>query len=188
MYNDYELLYLASENNDEAINILYEKYKGLMYNKARRYNDSYLTLHDYLNETLYAFYEAIENYRDKVLFSTYLSKCIDNKLLNYKKSLDRNKNKILNESVPLSEYIDMSLSLRSNKLNPEEIVIKDLEYNELREKILSKLTWKEELIFELTHLTPKIPQFDKSRKNIHKLKKDNLFIYTFFRQTYVFKN
>ena len=167
MYNDYELLYLASENNDEAINILYEKYKGLMYNKARRYNDSYLTLHDYINETLYAFYEAIENYRDKVLFSTYLSKCIDNKLLNYKKSLDRNKNKILNESVPLSEYIDMSLSLRSNKLNPEEIIIKDLEYSELREKILSKLTWKEELIFELK-------QQNYSLKEISEITDNNL--------------
>lgn len=149
MYNDYELLYLAKENNDEAINILYEKYKGLIYNKARSYNDSYLTLHDYINETLYAFYEAIENYRDKVLFSTYLSKCIDNKLINYKKSLDRNKNKILNDSIPLTEYVDTIISLENNKLNPEKILINDLSYIELRKKILSKLTWKEELIFEL---------------------------------------
>ena len=37
MYNDYELLYLAGENNEEAINILYEKYKGLIYNKAIKY-------------------------------------------------------------------------------------------------------------------------------------------------------
>ena len=149
MYNDYELLYLAGENNEEAINILYEKYKGLIYNKAIKYNDSYLTLQDYLNETLYAFYEAIENYKDKVSFNTYLSKCIDNKLLNYKKSLDRNKNKILNESVPLTEYIDILVSLENNKLNPEEIIIDNLVYNDMRERIINKLTWKEELIFNL---------------------------------------
>lgn len=33
MYNDYELLYLAQENNEDAVNELRKKYNSLLYAK-----------------------------------------------------------------------------------------------------------------------------------------------------------
>ena len=40
MYNDYELLYLAQENNEDAVNELRKKYNSLLYAKALSYSRS----------------------------------------------------------------------------------------------------------------------------------------------------
>lgn len=150
MYNDYELLYLAQEHNEEAINTLYKKYEKLLYIKAIKYNSSYSLLEDYLNEAKLSLYEAIENYKDNTAFVTYLNKCIDNSLLNYKKSLNRNKNKILNEASSINdEKIETTIQIRDEKYNPEKMFFSELNYQQLKEKILDKLTWKEELVFIL---------------------------------------
>ncbi|MGM9881388.1 MAG: sigma-70 family RNA polymerase sigma factor [Bacilli bacterium] len=150
MYNDYELLYLAKENNEEAIDILYSKYQKLLYMKAFKYSSSDLTLEDYLNEAKLSLYEAIQNYKDSTSFSTYLNKCLDNALLNYRKSLSRNKNKLLNEAISINdEKNDMTVVFKDKKYNPEELLFMDYDYHTLRKKIIDKLTWKEELVFTL---------------------------------------
>ena len=40
MYNDYELLYLAKEDIETIINILYKKYKHILYHKAIKYSSN----------------------------------------------------------------------------------------------------------------------------------------------------
>ena len=150
MYNDYELLYLAQEHNEEAINILYKKYEKLLHIKAIKYSSSYSSLEDYLNETKLSFYEAIENYKDDTSFITYLNKCLDNRLSNYRKSLNRNKYKILNDAISIDdEKIEEIITINNEKYNPETLFFNELSYRELKEKILNKLTWKEELVFTL---------------------------------------
>lgn len=148
MENDYELLYLAKEDIDRVVQILYKKYKGIIYTKVLKYSPSNMFVDEYLNEAILSLYEAVENYQDRYKFSTYLNNCIDNKLLNYRKTSERNKHKILNNAAPIEEN-EMQLYLENNDYNPERLILGEIEYIELKEKILNKLNWKEELIFTL---------------------------------------
>ena len=150
MYNDYELLYLAQENNEDAVNELRKKYNSLLYAKALSYSrSSHMDIKELLNETELAFYKAIDNYIDKNTFNTYLNKVIDNNLTNYIAKHNVTKNKILNESISYENNNERILELESNKYNPEVNLFNDYDYSSLRNKIIEVLTWEEELIFTL---------------------------------------
>ncbi len=150
MYNDYELLYLAQENNEDAVNKLRKKYNSLLYAKALSYNrSSHIDIKELLNEAELSFYKALDSYIDKNTFNTYLNKVIDNNLTNYIAKHNNTKNKILNESVSYEYNNEKSIGVGSNKYNPEISLFNEYNYFELRQRILNKLTWKEELIFVL---------------------------------------
>lgn len=148
METDYELLYLAKEEPETVIEILYKKYNKLLYSKAQKYSSSKEKLEDYLNEAKISLYDAVENYQDYCPFIVYLNTCIDRGLINYKKSLNRNKHKLLNDAMSINNE-DFEININDERYNPEKLVIEELEYVELKEKILNQLTWKEELIFNL---------------------------------------
>lgn len=148
MDNDYELLYLAKEDIDTVAEVIYQKYKGLIYSKSLKYSPSQLLIQDFLNEAKLSLYEAIENYQDKYNFNTYLGSCLDNNLYNYKKAILRNKNKILNEAISIDKIIETDLN-QDEKYNPEINLFEEYDYEDLKNKILEKLTWKEELVFNL---------------------------------------
>lgn len=150
MHNDYELLYLAQENNEDAVNELRKKYNSLLYAKALSYNrSSHIDIKELLNEAELSFYKAIDNYIDKNTFNTYLNKVIDNNLTNYIAKHNNTKNKILSESISYEYNNEKSIGVGSNKYNPEISLFNEYNYFELRQRILNKLTWKEELIFVL---------------------------------------
>lgn len=150
MPNDYELLYLAQENNEEAIKELRKKYNSFLHIKALSYSrTSQIYLNDLLNEVEASFYKAIDSYRDKNTFKTYLNKIIDNNLTTYISNYNNIKNKVLNESISYEDNIGLLLRLGSNKYNPEINMLNEYSYIKLRKKIIDKLTWKEELIFTL---------------------------------------
>lgn len=150
MYNDYELLYLAQENNEDAVNELRKKYNSLLYTKALSYSrGSHIDIKELLNEAELSFYKAVDNYIDKNTFNTYLNKVIDNNLTNYISKHNITKNKILNESISYENNNEKILELGSNKYNPEVNLLNDYDYLNLRNKIIEVLTWKEELIFTL---------------------------------------
>ena len=149
MYNDYELLYFAKEDIDSIVEILYKKYSNLLYSKAKKYSLN-TNIDEYISEAKIALYEAVETYRDDYLFLTYLNICLDRRLLNYRKHLNRNKHKILNDALVINyEDTNTLISTQDERYNPEKLVIEESSYKELRNKILDKLTWKEELIFTL---------------------------------------
>lgn len=150
MESDYELLYLSKEDIETVVEVLYKKYNYLLKYKVSKYNQTDMNSEDYLNEARLALYEAVENYVDKTSFITYLNKCLDSRLSNYKKSLNRNKNKILNEAISLNnEKAGMTLQVKNEKYNPEKKLLEELEYQTLKDSILNSLNWKEELIFTL---------------------------------------
>lgn len=150
MDNDYELLYLLQENPDVILDILYKKYNSVLLSKIKKYNKWNLNRDDYLNVARLSLCEAADNYQDNNKFITYLNTCLDRSLINYKKSLNRNKHKLLNEAISIdNEEIDLGLNLNDERYNPERLLFEDSNYQELKEKILGKLSWKEELIFTL---------------------------------------
>lgn len=147
--NDYELLYLAKENNEEIIQILFNKYKKIIYTKAKKYSKN-SNLDDLYNIAKLSFYRAIDNYRDDNPFATYLNVCLESSLSNQYKQTNTKKNKILNEAISIDDENNQILNIfYDEKQNPETIYFEDYNYQKLKNKIIKRLTWKEELIFKL---------------------------------------
>ena len=152
MLDDYELLYLANENNEDAINELFNKYSGLIYYKAIKYSESKKYIDDYVNEGFLCLYEAIHNYIESndIEFIKYLNTYLERKMINCKKSFNRKKHSILNNALSLEDnYTEIDKYLIDKKSNPETILEESDEYNSLRNKILNKLDNNEELVFIL---------------------------------------
>lgn len=148
MNNDYELIYLAKENNELAIEALLKKYYNYLYKKAFFYSKiSNIDIEELLNESLISFYNAINSYNDKQKFSTYLNVVINNNLINYIKKNHNKKNKILNNSISYDSTILLNDIDYSS--NPENILIEEEKYYEIKNKIISNTSWKEELVLEL---------------------------------------
>lgn len=116
MINDYELIYLAQENIEEAKNILYDKYINYIYviiSKAYQKYRLYTTDIEDLKLDCYIVIEnAINKYnQDKdTKFKTYLKKCVETRLTDIIRKNLSYKGKIINNMISLDSIKDgMSL-------------------------------------------------------------------------------
>lgn len=155
-YNDYELVSMAQEHNELAINVLHDKYKKIIYNKSKRvYNllkDKGLELSDVIQEATIGFEEAIMGYNqdDNALFYTFACLCIDRQLKTLIVKQGRDKHKILNEAITLENEEDINLyNMVSDDVTPETELINKEEENSLHDKIVDILTELECNVFEL---------------------------------------
>lgn len=158
MDNEYELLYLVKDGNEDAIEYLRKKYNNLLLYKAKKYSKLFsLDINDLLNECELSFYIATSNYQDKYKFSTYLNAIIDNSLVNYINSYNIKKNTILNEAISYDKSDNNLVQAKSDKYNPEKELFEEYDYNYIKSKIISNLTYREELVFNLKEqaYTPK---------------------------------
>ena len=158
-YNDYELVALAKENNEEAINIIYQKYQPLIHKKARYiYNiigSKGIELSDIIQEGMIGLEEAINHYneKDNTLFYTFANLCIDRKMRTLISKVNRDKHKILNEAVSYDTNDDEEISLLNyiydKTDNPEYGLISEEEEEELYQKIKSQISDFESTVFDL---------------------------------------
>lgn len=151
MDNDYELLYLAKDD-DQVKDLIYQKYKNLIYYKARKYlqrNNTNNELEDYISEGTLALYETIDNYRDTTPYNIYLNRCLDNALKNAFRKNNTKKSRVLNEATSLNSTDYLNIFSYDKKYDPELQVFEEYNYNKLKKTIISKLTWQEELVFKL---------------------------------------
>ena len=83
-YNDNELLYLISENDEHAFELLCEKYHPLIVNRLRRFKIHGKNFEDYYQECLMILNKCAKNYReDKCFtFNIYLDISIQNMIKN----------------------------------------------------------------------------------------------------------
>ena len=184
MSNDYELLYLASEKDELAIEELYKKYYEFIKYKISKYKPAKSERQDYLNQANLAFLNAIENYKDDNKFITFLNICIDRALINYKKISNNKKNMLLNNAININ---DIS-TIIDDTYNPEKILLEEENYQETRKEILKRLSYKEELVFilkEQNYTFGEISQIlDSNIEKIYKImqeirKKTNLINITY---------
>lgn len=148
MHSDYELLYLAKENDEKAIQLLITKYKKIINYKVLKYSKDLSDYkEDFYNEALCTLYKSIYNYDDSYTFSTFFNTCLENSLKNYHRNI-LEKKPIYNKSF---------VNIREKCYNPESILLENEHYEELKKKIINKLSWKEELVFILKeqNYTPK---------------------------------
>ena len=70
-YNDYELVYLVREKNEEALNIIIEKYSPLIGSIASKYYGVGYDYQDYFQEGLVAFIKSIQTFDENAPYSFY---------------------------------------------------------------------------------------------------------------------
>ena len=111
--NDYELMYMVSENNQDAKDLMYEKYRPLITNIAYKYynigKNMGLELEDFIQEGYFGLFQAISNFSDdkECLFYTYAFRSISSKMNNLCIKGSTKGNKALNESISLYKTLDI---------------------------------------------------------------------------------
>ena len=155
-FNDYELLSYIAEGNEDANNIIIKKYEPLINKIATKMlpfcKNNGLEKSDLIQEGMIGLNHAIERYQEKedVLFYTYAKKCIERKIISVVISSNRNKNKILNESISYDDDENLLLRfIKSETPSPEEEIINIELEEDLLQKIKEVLTDLEEQVFSL---------------------------------------
>lgn len=160
-FNDNEILSYIAENNEEATTLIYEKYKPLINKVATNLYKKYckntgLELGDLIQEGMLGLNNAINRYQENkdTLFYTYAKTCIERKIISTVIAANRQKHKILNESISFEINIDdskvvLDSFLKDNNYNPEEIVIDKESSIELKDAIERNLTDFEKKILQL---------------------------------------
>lgn len=155
-YNDYELLNYIAEGNEDANNIIIKKYEPLIIgiaNKMLSYcKNNGLDKNDLIQEGMIGLNHAIDRYHEQgdTLFYTYAKKCIERKIISVVIGSNRNKNRILNESVSYDDDENLLLKvLKDTSPNPEELMV-DMEHEkDFILKVKETLTDLESQVFEL---------------------------------------
>ncbi len=159
--NDYELLYLVSENNDDARDIFYSKYENVIKIKASKYKKYVESMgydfSDILQEGRLGLTNAINSFKEHkdVQFHTFANLCIDRQLATFIRDISRDKHKLLNTSISLDSTTNSvgrpltEIILDERNIDPELSFIEAEEKEELYNKIDDILTTTEKDVFDL---------------------------------------
>ena len=157
MENDYELIYLAQENDEFAQNFLINKYKYIIDILVNKYLMSIKSLKlekdDLYNIGLFGLIEAINGFNsDDSSFASFATTIINNKITTYLRRNSRKKDSIFINSVSLNDNILEELSLKT----PDNLIASEESYQELEQQIYNKLTALEKSVYSLlTDFSPK---------------------------------
>ena len=150
--NDYELVALAQENNEDAINILYQKYKPMIIKKSKiaflQARHHGIEINDIMQEGFIGLDKAINNFSqdDTASFYTFANICIDRNINNFVKKNIKGKNKLLNEAVVIDDGLE---NLLRDNINIEESFLDNHQETEFIERIQEQLTDFERKVFDL---------------------------------------
>jgi len=152
---DEEIVDLAQQGDQFAVEFLVDKYKNFVRAKARSYFLIGADKEDIIQEGMIGLFKAIRDYRlDKLTsFRAFAELCITRQIITAIKTATRQKHIPLNSYVSLNKPIydeesDRTLIdiLSTNKItNPEDIIISREEFIYIEKKmgeILSSLEWK----------------------------------------------
>lgn len=160
-YSDGELIYLINESNEEAKNIIYEKYKYIIDIIIKKYIKAARTLgidyNDLYQEALIGFIDAINSYKDdkEASLARFITVCVERRLQVSVIKAGRLKNKYLNESLSLEHTYDnikvplMYIIGDNNENDPLESITKEEGLKELIAKINEALSSFENEVFSL---------------------------------------
>lgn len=173
-YNDYELVFLAQEGNEDAINIIYKKYKPIIVKKSKlaiySTKNSGSEINDVMQEAYLGLEEAIRNFsqNDEATFYTFANLCIDRKISNYIRKMANKKNILLNEAIFIDENMENYLK---DTTDIENNLIRKVMKEEIINKIYDKFTTLEKDVYNLLidgySLAEISSKFDKDIKSIY---------------------
>lgn len=133
--NDFELINLAQEGNEDAINLIYKKYKPIIVKKSgeayRLVNHHGIEINDIVQEAYIALDEAIKNFKqtEDVKFYTFAMLCIERRITNFVKKNTNKRNMVLNSAKELDEVYEKTIVDETNI--EDSLVIKDDNFNKL---------------------------------------------------------
>lgn len=126
LMNDYELIYLAQEENEIAKELLYKKYAKiinmLIYKKYPKIKKLNIDTKDMYSISLTALNDAINfyNQNQNATFATYLTVVINNSINKYIKKYSSKKEQCLNKALSLDfvysnqEFLNFILDYKNN--------------------------------------------------------------------------
>lgn len=158
--NDYELLYLISENNEEAKELFYDKYKPIIEMKAKKYikyvESRGYDYNDLVQEGMIGLSRAISDFSNQkdVQFITFANVCIERQIYTFLRNIDSGKHKILNDSLSYDTTTNtygrsLTEILDDKNINPETTFLESEETKELINNIISVLNEREVEVFKL---------------------------------------
>lgn len=160
-YSDSELMYLVKESNEDAKDIILEKYRyviDIIFSKYKSLGKNVgLESSDLYQEALLGFMDAVNNYSEKkdVKLVTFISFCVRRRLNMALMKANRVKHRFLNDSLSLEHYyanIDatmMDLISDNEENNPLNNLMNEEEFLDLNEKIKEHLSKNEYEVYEL---------------------------------------
>lgn len=140
--NDYELLYLVGENNEEVYNSIYAKYKPLIHRMAKtlceNYKSALVEYDDLFQEGMYGLNNAIKSFNGKSgsLFYTLAKLCISREMNGYITKMLRGKNMILSSAVSFDTPITNGFVVEDTLYSHDDSVELQFESIEMEKYIL----------------------------------------------------
>lgn len=158
-YNDYEIIYCIRENNEEAKELMYKKYKPFIESVAKKlvHYSKGLETSDFIQEGMLALSNAIISFDEEkdITFYTYARACIEKKMISLVVKNNSTKHKILNNSIPFEinddegEHLIFGDILEDKGSNPEDVIMNSEEEKILLNNIRNNLTDFENQVFDL---------------------------------------
>lgn len=113
-YNDFELLYMIEEDSKEALEIMFEKYKPLIYSRIKSFNIKKDYVDDFFQEGLIALYNAIEKFNpeNNTTFTNFFDIVLQRRIMSVLR-----KNKKYFESNCICENVDIVEAYTPNEQN-----------------------------------------------------------------------
>lgn len=152
--NDYEIVYRIRENyDDDAVRLMIKKYEPIICSYAKKYinfaEKHGAELDDLIQEGRVAVAKAIKTYNpDKTsIFYTYVTICIERRIISYCRNLAVKKNSPLNYCVS-EKFL---YNLKDNSFNLSNYVINSLEEEEFLLRVKSKFKLIDSSVFELRY-------------------------------------
>ena len=128
-YNDYELVCLAREGNEDAINLIYQKYKPIIVKKSQeaiiRASHHGIEISDIMQEAYIGLDEAINSFNetDSASFYTFAMLCVNRQIINYLRKITGGKDKVLNEAVVIDDYLEKNTGELAKEIQDKTIAI-----------------------------------------------------------------
>lgn len=156
--NDFELIMLYNEENEDAKNILFYKYKYiidvLIHKYKRFFNFLNVDMQETISECNVAFSDSLRNYNSKkdTSLPTFITLCIERRIKNILKKYSSSKYKAISETYSLdydyNEDTNM-LNFLSSDADPLKNITDEEDYHELINNIHNELTNYEYDVFLL---------------------------------------
>ncbi len=155
--SDEQLVFLAKNLDEDAINLLFGRYKNLVNAIARSYFLIGGDIEDIVQEGMIGLYKAIRSYTPdkKASFKTFANVCIRHQIQNQVKKASSEKNKILSTALPIledlgdEEHEKGKILLISNLPTPDDKLIAQENAKELNKTIKENLSSLERRILTL---------------------------------------
>ncbi|MBQ2873372.1 MAG: sigma-70 family RNA polymerase sigma factor [Bacilli bacterium] len=142
-YNDYELVCLAREGNEDAVNLIYQKYKPIIVKKSEeaiiRASHHGIEISDIMQEAYLGLDEAINAFRedDNASFYTFAMLCVNRQIINYLRKITGGRDKVLNDAVTIDDYLEKSIK---DDFDTEVSFISQESERDIMEELINNLT------------------------------------------------